>query len=210
MRFSSTLREADFYRYLWQYHSQYYIKSSIAKKTMATICTSYLTFKCFHPEMIADQQLECVFRGDFAFQEYAVSNWLHHLKSFLQDRGIDGLSSSSLWREFIVLNEWHKDKPVSLSKSDLPSTLDLFQMVDEFDELYGKIDAFSQMSLIHVRHYSLNYSATNYFQKKERRIYCANSTNKDLRLKTKSSVLPTWSAVKASPDIMVNHHFDVQ
>jgi len=67
---------------------------------------------------------------------------LHHLKSFLQDRGIDGLSSSSLWREFIVLNEWHGNKPVSLSKSDLPSTLDLFQMVDEFDELYGKTDAF--------------------------------------------------------------------
>ena len=108
---------------------------------MATICTSYLTFKCFHPEMTDDQQLECVFRGDFAFQEYAVSNWLHHLNSVLQDRGIDGLSSSSLWRKFMVLNDRHKGQPVSLSQSDLPFEPDLFQMMEEFGELYGKTDA---------------------------------------------------------------------
>ena len=108
---------------------------------MTTICTSYLTFKCFHPEMTDDQQLECVFRGDFAFQEYAVFNWFHHLNSVLQDRGIDGFSLSSLRREFMVLNDWHKGHPVSLPQSDLPSELDLFQMVDEFGELYVKTDA---------------------------------------------------------------------
>ena len=108
---------------------------------MATLCTSYLTFKCFRPEMTDDEQLECIFRGDFAFQEYAVSNWLHHLQSFLQDREINGLSLSSLRREFMVLNDWHKNRPVSLSKSDLPSATDLFQMVDEFGELYGETDA---------------------------------------------------------------------
>ena len=41
----------------------------------------------------------------------------------------------------MVLNDWHKGHPVSLPQSDLPSELDLFQMVDEFGELYVKTDA---------------------------------------------------------------------
>ena len=103
---------------------------------MATICTLYLTFNCFSPSILDDKLLECVLRGDFAFQEYAVCNWLHHLKYFLQGAEIDTPASSSLRMAFMVLNDRHKDQPASLSQSDVLSEMDLSNMLNKLLVLY--------------------------------------------------------------------------
>jgi hypothetical protein len=103
---------------------------------MATLCTSYLTFNYFYPSMSDDELLECVHRGDFAFQEYAVCNWLHHLDYILQDKTFKPLSSSPLWMAFIVLNNRHEDQVISVSQSDQLSNMDLSNILKKLRVLY--------------------------------------------------------------------------
>jgi hypothetical protein len=103
---------------------------------MATLCTSYLTFDCFYPNMSDDELLECVQRGDFAFQEYAICNWLHHLNSILQDKKFKPLSSSPLWMALTVLNNRHEDHVISVSQSDQLSKMDLSDILKKLLALY--------------------------------------------------------------------------
>lgn len=39
---------------------------------------TYLTFQCFDPNMDEATIIDAVQRGDYAFQDYAISNWISH------------------------------------------------------------------------------------------------------------------------------------
>jgi hypothetical protein len=41
---------------------------------------SYLTFPCFDPNLAEATIIDAIQRGDYAFQDYAVSNWVPHVQ----------------------------------------------------------------------------------------------------------------------------------
>src|SRR2546430_1087369 len=55
---------------------------------MAKLCMSYLTFDCFNPKLSDMDLLEHIKKGDYAFQEYAACNWIHHVESLKENWGV--------------------------------------------------------------------------------------------------------------------------
>jgi hypothetical protein len=53
------------------------------ERTLAALCLQYLTFECFDAELSTDLLQTYAGQGYFAFQEYAVAHWTHHLESFI-------------------------------------------------------------------------------------------------------------------------------
>jgi predicted RNA-binding Zn-ribbon protein involved in translation (DUF1610 family) len=52
---------------------------------LATLCLQYLTFPCFQTDE-SDDELELrelMLQGHFAFQDYAVAKWFHHVNAFV-------------------------------------------------------------------------------------------------------------------------------
>ena len=54
---------------------------------LAIICLQYLTFPCFDTDDCDDQQelRKLMFEGQFAFQDYAVAKWFHHVNAFVNN-----------------------------------------------------------------------------------------------------------------------------
>ncbi|KAF2024888.1 C2H2 domain-containing protein [Setomelanomma holmii] len=51
---------------------------------LATLCLQYLTFECFETEGHDEQELcRYMLEGHFAFQDYAVAKWFHHVNAFV-------------------------------------------------------------------------------------------------------------------------------
>ena len=67
--------------FLLQHHSSFFINPNAANLRLARLCTSYLTFSCFDPYLDSLSVKHSVERGEYAFQEYATFNWIHHLES---------------------------------------------------------------------------------------------------------------------------------
>ncbi|TVY90811.1 Ankyrin [Lachnellula willkommii] len=77
--------------YLLQHHSNYFIDLHQANFTMAKLCVTYLAFHCFDPNISDSEIQEYTETGDYAFQEYATCNWIHHMElsnDFLADNAI--------------------------------------------------------------------------------------------------------------------------
>jgi len=47
---------------------------------MAQLCTTYLTLDCFTKISCDRELVTAAERGDYAFQDYAVCNWYHHVQ----------------------------------------------------------------------------------------------------------------------------------
>ena len=76
-------RYSDYWRlkkfsYLLQHHSDHFVYIWDARSKLATLCTSFLTFPCFNPCLDQTDIKNSVLKGDYAFQEYSVLNWIHH------------------------------------------------------------------------------------------------------------------------------------
>lgn len=74
---------------------------------MATICTCYLTFDCFDPELAEDIFSARVLNGDLAFQEYAACNWIKHLKSLFETSAKETVIPESVQKAILILQERH-------------------------------------------------------------------------------------------------------
>ena len=92
-------------RYLLQHHSGHFVDHSGAQLRMALVCTSYLTLPCFSPYLDKSEIEASVYRGDYAFQEYAALNWIHHIKCLTQYR--TNIDMSSLKNAVITLHQDH-------------------------------------------------------------------------------------------------------
>ena len=57
------------------------MNSSDAEFKMAMLCASYLCFDCFRPETSQRDLEQCSANGSYAFQQYAVCNWIQHVQS---------------------------------------------------------------------------------------------------------------------------------
>lgn len=64
---------------------------------LAALCLRYLTFPCFNSDAITDQQelQEFALKGYFAFQDYAVAKWFHHVNAFVSSGSKFLLESTS-------------------------------------------------------------------------------------------------------------------
>lgn len=65
-----------------QHHSDHFVDAWDAKSRLATLCTTLLTFPCFSPCLDQTGIQRSVLKGDYAFQEYSVLNWIQHAKAF--------------------------------------------------------------------------------------------------------------------------------
>ena len=92
-------------RYLLQHHSGHFVNHSAAQLRMALLCSSYLTFPCFSPDIDISEIEASVYRGDYAFQEYAALNWIHHIKCLI--RCGTNVDISSLKRAAVTLYQRH-------------------------------------------------------------------------------------------------------
>jgi hypothetical protein len=63
-----------------------YVDQSLAKYRMAQLCSTYLTLDCFTKISCDRELLMAVQRGEYAFQDYAISNWYWHI-ALLKDLG---------------------------------------------------------------------------------------------------------------------------
>lgn len=100
-----------FSRYLLQHHSNHFVNSGSAKARLALLCTSYLTLPCFSPYLDRSDIEDSVSKGDYAFQEYAAFNWIHHVKD-LADYGevATNVEMSSLKNAVVILYQRHLEQ----------------------------------------------------------------------------------------------------
>ncbi|KAH7324015.1 ankyrin repeat-containing domain protein [Rhexocercosporidium sp. MPI-PUGE-AT-0058] len=131
--------------YLWQYHSDHYIQASNAEVSIATLCTSYLTFDCFNPELAEDLFGARVKSGDFAFQEYAACNWFKHAKSIFNNADVENPVPEPLQTAILILQKRHKLQPASSSQfqSGQLRKADIGQLLSEVEQLYAQTGALS-------------------------------------------------------------------
>ena len=94
--------------YLLQHHSRQFVNPSAAKLRLALLCTSYLTFPCFNPSLDLSDIEVSVHRGDYAFQEYAALNWIHHIECLNDyDKVAINVDTSSLKNAVVILYQRH-------------------------------------------------------------------------------------------------------
>ena len=121
-----------------QHHSGPYIDAVVAEKDIATLCVSYLTFECFDPAILSNEQDKFALNGYFAFQDYAVCHWLHHSKSLLQERKFE--NSSIFWKKTLALANRHISQSGAPLLSDSSSQQELIDALCELQEKYADID----------------------------------------------------------------------
>ena len=124
-----------------QHHSNYFINSAAAESRLALLCTSYLTFSCFDAQLDESDIRNSVQRGDYAFQEYATFNWIHHVSSVsdtsnLRD-SIRYLHKRHL-RQFPRLNSDSNFGESAIDEHDVSAALeDCRKAYDQVDNLYA-------------------------------------------------------------------------
>lgn len=76
---------------------------------LATLCLRYLTFPCFELDATDDAQLlkEWALEGHFAFQDYAIAKWFHHVTAFVS-------SGSKFLQESVARNTYLEDLTIAL------------------------------------------------------------------------------------------------
>ena len=132
--------------YLLQHHSGQFVNPSAAKLRLALFCTSYLTLPCFRPDLDLSDIEVSVYKGDYAFQEYAALNWIYHIKC-LTDYGELATSAdmASLMNAVIVLYQRHLGQCTTVN-SDSSSLVSEFNMhsisatLDKIQKSYDMVD----------------------------------------------------------------------
>ena len=102
-----------------QHHSGYFIDPSAATLRLALLCTSYLTLPCFNPYLDLSEIETLVYKGDYAFQEYAALNWIHHIKCLNDyDKVATNVDMSNLKNAVVILFQRHLGQS-AIGNSDL-------------------------------------------------------------------------------------------
>jgi len=57
------------------------LNTYLASYKITDICMSYLSFPCFDLSLDGSTIIQAVQRGDYAFQDYAISNWIAHVQA---------------------------------------------------------------------------------------------------------------------------------
>ena len=96
------------FSYLLQHHSGYFVDRSATKLKLAQLCTAYLTLPCFNPYHDISNIKVSVYRGEYAFQEYAALNWIHHVKCLTEQW--DNVDISSLKNAVGTLYRRHQEQ----------------------------------------------------------------------------------------------------
>ena len=55
------------------------MRTSTVQCNLTALCLQYLTFECFDQDISSENLLEFAIKGYFAFQDYAIVNWSHHV-----------------------------------------------------------------------------------------------------------------------------------
>ncbi|XPS76188.1 hypothetical protein M3J09_008244 [Ascochyta lentis] len=76
---------------------------------LAALCLRYLTFPCFDIDAVSDPQelQEIALEGHFAFQDYAIAKWFHHINAFVS-------SGSKFMHESTSRDEYLEDMSIAL------------------------------------------------------------------------------------------------
>ena len=105
--------------YLLQHHSGYFIDPSAATLRLALLCTSYLTLRCFNPYLDLSEIETSIYKGDYAFQEYAALNWIHHIKCLNDyEKVATNVDMSKLKDAVVILFQRHLGQS-AIGNSDL-------------------------------------------------------------------------------------------
>jgi hypothetical protein len=60
------------------------VHTPLVQCNLTALCLQYLTFACFDVEATQEQLQDLAVSGYFVFQDYAVANWPHHLRSMVE------------------------------------------------------------------------------------------------------------------------------
>lgn len=95
-------------RYLVQHHSGPFVDPDAANSRLALLCTSYLTLSWFKPCLDLSDIEVSVYKGDYAFQEYAALNWIHHVRCVTKSGEVStDADTSSLKTAVVILYQRH-------------------------------------------------------------------------------------------------------
>lgn len=89
-------QKLNLHRYLVQYHSGSYIDAFAAELRMANVCTKYLTLECSSNTLDKTDTHNHAILGAYAFQEYAILNWLYHSMPLLDPHISDRLDKERI------------------------------------------------------------------------------------------------------------------
>ncbi|KAI9858937.1 MAG: hypothetical protein M1813_007239 [Trichoglossum hirsutum] len=73
------------------------VREATVECNLTALCLQYLTFECFGKDIERDRLHDFALKGYFAFQDYAIAKWFHHLRAMV-DAGQDlFLGGSDNW-----------------------------------------------------------------------------------------------------------------
>lgn len=76
---------------------QKYINPETENFKLTCLCLNYLTFDCFDVQLPKQSIQNYIANGSYAFHEYAIAHWIHHLDSYVQSaKAIDQKSVDDL------------------------------------------------------------------------------------------------------------------
>lgn len=135
--------------YLLQHHSHQFVDPSAAKLRLALLCTSYLTLRCFDPHFDLSDIKISVHNGDYAFQEYAALNWIHHIRCLNDyNKVATSVDLSSLKNAVAILYQRHigqsaiGNSDFSIHDRDLHMH-NISAVLDKFQTSYDMVDNIS-------------------------------------------------------------------
>lgn len=116
-------------RYLDENHSAF-LETYLARYRLTDICMSYLSFPCFDPSLDEATTVQCIQSGDYVLQDYAVSNWIPHVKVLTGEQPRPNVTLDhfhQLWR--LVLwprysGSFQFGENDELAVNDLPTTFE--------------------------------------------------------------------------------------
>lgn len=133
--------------YLLQHHSNFFIDPSAADFRLASLCTSYLTHKCFSPSLPESTIKDSVERADYAFQEYATFNWIHHLESLESYKLDSSRDETSNFRPALALLHQHyleDNLHTGLTLGEEGKDIDISEELNAWKIAYERVEVLRQ------------------------------------------------------------------
>lgn len=140
------MKELTRVSYLLQYHTDHFVKAWDARLELASLCASYLTFPCFSPHVHSADIRLSVLRGDYAFQEYSVLNWIHHARAFhSRETKFHGCNTSRLDESILSLyqrypGESSRSTPETSSGTGVRNETAVLQALDACQKVGDLVD----------------------------------------------------------------------
>lgn len=136
--------------YLLQEHSCHFIDMTTAQLRLAQLCTSYITFNCFHKGLDESAIKDAVIRGDYSFQEYAIFNWIHHVDYLVKHEQVwSNDETSSIKDSLALLCTYHleqcEEQPSSSDrKENVGAVTRRSEGLEDLRRIYEHTDSLSQ------------------------------------------------------------------